>query len=635
MNLRSLRLFSLCFMLIMGSFLHANGVDSQLDSLGNQALILLKDGKLEEAEKLREQVKEDDNVHNRALQDYWEARYLLGSGEKELGISRLVKAKEEAIQTGDTVVWARTLMYLAQAQERHFDTEWGREQVQLAVQLLTQVGDTAGLIKGHYDLGTSFCQGGALDSCQYHLGRAQSYAFYSGNWVKLATVLNYRGINLFNRGLYEASIPYCLGSLKIYEEKESHSDIARTFNLLGSILQRLGDTESSISYYREGLIVSQQEGLEATEANILGNLGVVLQEAGYVEEPLEHYQRSLKLHRQLGHKVGESAMLTNIAIIYEQEKEFDLAVQYQQEALAIDQAIQDPFGETISQFNLGDFYRQMDQVELAMKHFAASEALAYQLDFQAIIPELYDRYAKIYKAESNFELALQYTEKCDSIEALAAESLKTDSARVDVIAYEVDKKEKEVAKIKDAAAKTSNGLIRFLWIAGALVLILVTFGIWMLFRQKRNRSLLGDLKEDKENLNRENQTLTESVEHLAQDLEVKEGLISQLQNQGEGKGEALPVILMAKVKKNNLWPGYMAEFEMLYPGFVDRLAKNTPSLSQNDLRLLSLIKLNLNTAEIADFLNITPAGVKKGRQRIRKKINIPSGKDLGQFLNQV
>lgn len=635
MQLRSFKLYSLFILLSWGCFLQTNAVDTRLDSLGNQAVSLLKAGEKEEAGELLEQIKLDANVEDKALLEYWEARYLLGEGKKELGIAKLVKAKEEAIQIGDTVIWARTLMYLTQAKERQFDVEWGREQLRLAVQLLAEVKDSIGLIKGHYDLGTGFCQSGAIDSCQFHLGRAQTYAFYSKNWVKLATVLNYRGINLFNRGLYEESIPYCLGSLKIYEEKEIYPDVARTFNLLGSTLQRIGDNESSISYYRKGLAVAQREGLDETEANILGNLGVLLQETGNSEEPLAHYQRSLKLHRQLDNKVGESAMLTNIAILYEQKKEFALAIQYQEEALAIDQSIQDPYGETISQFNLGDFHRQIGHTDLALKHFKVSEGLAKQLGFQSMFPELYDRYAKIYKAQSNFELALQYTEKCDSIEALTATSLKTDSARADVFAYEVEKKKEELSDLKDVASKTSTTLKSILLISGILVLLLVAFGIWMFIRQKSNKAKLGHLQEDREDLKQRNQTLAENVEHLAQNLEAKEGLINQLQTQGDGNSEGMAAFLMAKVKENNLWPGYMAEFEILYPGFVDRLAKNFPSLNQNDLRLLSLIKLNLNSAEIAEFLNITPAGVKKGRQRIRKKMDLPSEQNLGQFLNQV
>jgi|GEM_PF-5054828 len=619
----------LCSLLQSRTF--ASGVDLRLDSLGDRLMRFIELGDEEKADAALADLKEDHTPGNQALVNYWEGRYLLEMGEKEMGVAQLKRTEEKAIAMGDTIVWARTLMYLAESQERRFDKDWRREQLRLAIDLLNAVGDSIGLIKGHYDLGTSYCKEGLSDSCEHHLSLAQTFSFYSESWVKLGTVLNYRGINFFNRGKYEEAIPYCLGSLKIYEEENEFSDIARTLNLLGSILHRMGDAEQSTAYYRKGLAVAVENGLETSEANILGNLGVVLQESGDKEEPLKHYQRSLTLHRRLGHKVGESAMLTNIALIYEQKKEFALAVQYQKEALAIDELIGDPFGEAISNFNLGDFYRQMELPDIALEYLETSESLAMKLDFQSMFPEVYDRYAKVYKAKEDFEKALYYTEKLDSINALINVPLEKDSARAEVFAYEVEKKKEELAEVRDAASNYQA----ILWGAGILVLGLLGFGLWMVLRQKKSRAIVGDLEEDRASLHQENQTLTENIVNLSQDLEAKEGLISKLQTQTEGSNGSLFEILERKVKQNHLWPGYMAEFEILYPGFVDRLVKANPELSPNDIRLLTLVKLNLNTAEIAEFLNITPGGVKKGRQRVRKKLDISSEQNLGQYLNLI
>lgn len=53
-----------------------------------------------------------------------------------------------------------------------------------------------------------------------------------------------------------------------------------------------------------------------------------------------------------------------------------------------------------------------------------------------------------------------------------------------------------------------------------------------------------------------------------------------------------------------------------------KLATMYPVLTENDLRLCVMIKANLSTKEIASLLNITPDSVKKGKHRLRKKLNM-------------
>ena len=50
--------------------------------------------------------------------------------------------------------------------------------------------------------------------------------------------------------------------------------------------------------------------------------------------------------------------------------------------------------------------------------------------------------------------------------------------------------------------------------------------------------------------------------------------------------------------------------------------RSYPEVSNNDLRLMSLLKMNLSSKEIANILNISVEGVKKVRYRLRKKLNL-------------
>lgn len=66
--------------------------------------------------------------------------------------------------------------------------------------------------------------------------------------------------------------------------------------------------------------------------------------------------------------------------------------------------------------------------------------------------------------------------------------------------------------------------------------------------------------------------------------------------------------------------------------FMSKLKENYPTLTSNDLHLASLLRLKLNTKEIATVKNITPESVKVLRYRLRKKFNLQTGSSLTEYL---
>lgn len=66
--------------------------------------------------------------------------------------------------------------------------------------------------------------------------------------------------------------------------------------------------------------------------------------------------------------------------------------------------------------------------------------------------------------------------------------------------------------------------------------------------------------------------------------------------------------------------------------FFDRLLKDFPSFSNNELKVLSYIRLNLGTKEIASIQNVSVDAIRKTRYRIRKKIGLHPKKSLEKFI---
>lgn len=69
--------------------------------------------------------------------------------------------------------------------------------------------------------------------------------------------------------------------------------------------------------------------------------------------------------------------------------------------------------------------------------------------------------------------------------------------------------------------------------------------------------------------------------------------------------------------------------------FYNKLKKRHPDLSILDLRLCILIKLGLNTKEIANLTNKSVRGVESGKFRLKKKLDLDTSKDIYDYLLEV
>lgn len=86
------------------------------------------------------------------------------------------------------------------------------------------------------------------------------------------------------------------------------------------------------------------------------------------------------------------------------------------------------------------------------------------------------------------------------------------------------------------------------------------------------------------------------------------------------------------ISSDDDWQIFQTNFDRIHENFFRNLHAAYPELTSNDLRFCAYFRLNLTTKDIAHLMNISPKGVEVARYRIRKKINIPSEKNISEFL---
>jgi len=85
-------------------------------------------------------------------------------------------------------------------------------------------------------------------------------------------------------------------------------------------------------------------------------------------------------------------------------------------------------------------------------------------------------------------------------------------------------------------------------------------------------------------------------------------------------------------KSGEEWGEFEKWFTEVHTDFFKNIRNKYPELSQSEVKVCALLKLNLLSKDIANLMNVQPTTVDIYRHRIRKKIRIKPEINLNQFL---
>lgn len=114
-------------------------------------------------------------------------------------------------------------------------------------------------------------------------------------------------------------------------------------------------------------------------------------------------------------------------------------------------------------------------------------------------------------------------------------------------------------------------------------------------------------------------------------IELKEGL-ARMRNSDARQWENKILDEVSSEKKNFF---FYKLFSEIHQDFINRLTEKYPQLTSHDVRILSFVRINLGTKEIANLMNISPKSVDINRYRIRKKMGLSHETDLNLFIREL
>lgn len=114
--------------------------------------------------------------------------------------------------------------------------------------------------------------------------------------------------------------------------------------------------------------------------------------------------------------------------------------------------------------------------------------------------------------------------------------------------------------------------------------------------------------------------------------ELKENLI-EYEKSPEGNFRSLIRKVEYELKNENYWNEFNLYLNEVDHNFLDKMTKKHPKLTKNDLRMCSLLRMNLSTKEIASLLNISVRAVEQSRYRLKKRFNLEPDDDLTKYIS--
>ncbi|WP_165789166.1 helix-turn-helix transcriptional regulator [Chryseobacterium shigense] len=82
-------------------------------------------------------------------------------------------------------------------------------------------------------------------------------------------------------------------------------------------------------------------------------------------------------------------------------------------------------------------------------------------------------------------------------------------------------------------------------------------------------------------------------------------------------------------------PFFLDRFQFFFPDFFSKLDHIGAKLILSDHHLCAMMRLNLDTKQIATYTNTTIKSVESKKYRLRKKLNIPSDVEITQWILSV
>ena len=206
--------------------------------------------------------------------------------------------------------------------------------------------------------------------------------------------------------------------------------------------------------------------------------------------------------------------------------------------------------------------------------------------------------------------------------------------------YETEKRKKMIAELEKESLIERTLKNTIVVVVSTITIILITI-LLSQYQKKRKEQQISQLKLQqlsRQIISKSNEITTYTLSFLQKNQlmeELKEQINELKKSSNTDKYKELTRInriVDNTFRSDEEWKKFQITFDQMHDGFFSDLKKDFPNISNAELKLCALLRLNMNLKESAKILGIAPDSVKTSRYRLRKKLGLKTEDNLVEFL---
>ena len=466
--------------------------------------------------------------------------------------------------------------------------------------------------------------------------------------MQIASTLDNLSLIYRKWGKYEEAMNYSIKSLRIQESLQDTSEMAITLANIGDLFLKMKKYDDARFYYEQSLHFSKAIGFHLLLADVYSQLGWIAQKKNELDSALALYDKAMLLYTQTDNKEGLAVVQQNIGSVMVAQGRSKEGIAHLRESERFFEAVNSKEDIAEVSIDLGNAYNSVQQNDSALAYLKVALQISRELKNINLriksLKSLHHVFADMKDFQNAYQYQQMYYQLNDSVHSSEVELKLAELSKE----YNLEKAQRETEQWKrqQQEADAKRRLFKTLFVGLLLFIVLAAYFIWqrrkkdreiIALRQERNRMLRDEMQQK---MHYQSKQLTTHALNMLQKNKLLQSLQDDIDRIGQkAKEEVKPELrslnqkIKIHLKGEKDWDLFKMYFEQINKEFFSQLKAINPNLTSNDLRLLALIKLNMNIKEVASVLNLSPDSVKNARYRLRKKLNLNPQDDLFEFVN--
>lgn len=443
---------------------------------------------------------------------------------------------------------------------------------------------------------------------------------------------------------YSTALKYYLEAFEYYEKAKLNDDVARTSSEIASLYFSMDQFDKAFDYLFKVKRINKLNAFD--ENDITRNhfmLGIAYGSTGKLDSAIYYFNLCKDYYQETNNTIQLAGLYNNIGAIYSKQDSNQLALAQYENALSLFREVKNERGIGVSLGNIAYVQQKENDFESAISNYNIAIAIFDSLGAINYLSTNYSNLSSLYEDKGDFKNALFYNQRFMELE----DSIKNGEVLQSIADLEkkfaIKKKDQELQLVESQNAAERNRQYLIITLISLVVVILIFATVYLRSRLNQTR-LAQELSQKKqEQLESEIKFKNTELEHFALKVVEKNEFLSNLKKElakieVEDKTAEIKSI-QANINQNINIDQDRKELEnqidAVHQQFLHKLKSNYPDLTKADTRLCSLLMLELTSKEMASILNIEPESVKKGRNRLRKKLAISPEISFKEFFESL